>query len=94
MLSGSKKLAYEAVTRFAGSYRDSRASPTPTGPRVRGLTRGYMPSPASRVRIATRGLVHSDGSTGSRTHPWLHAVTRFAGLYRNSDRPRVVPVCT
>src|SRR6185503_5659079 len=44
------------------------------GPRVRGLTRGYLPSPASRVR-----RVFVARSTGSRTHPWLYAVTRFAG---------------
>src|SRR6185503_16694569 len=45
-----------------------------TVPRVRGLTRGYMPPPASRVRA-----MDCHCSTGSRTHPWLHAATRFAG---------------
>ena len=63
-----------AVTRFAGSRSRLRLRP-----RVRGLTRGYMPSPASRVRVAT-----PDCTTGSRTHPWLHAVTRFAGSRRDS----------
>jgi len=45
-------------------------------PRVRGLTRGFMPSPASRVR--PYGPRHR-ATTGSRTHPWLYAVTRSAG---------------
>ena len=57
-------------------------------PRVRGLTRGFMPSPASRVGVATPGcrrvggLHHglADCTTGSRTHPWLYAVTRFRGF--------------
>ena len=43
-----------------------------SAPRVRGLTRGFMPSPASRVSVTSL-------TTGSRTHPWLYAATRFAG---------------
>src|SRR6185503_7304894 len=46
-------------------------------PRVRGLTRGYLPPPSSRFReppFVAR-------PTGSRTHPWLHAITRFAGSF-------------
>ena len=39
-------------------------------PRVRGLTRGCMQSPAPRVGSDL------NRSTGSRTHPGLHAVTR------------------
>ena len=95
-----------AVTRFAGSWDRFTA-----GPRVRGLTRGCMPSPASRVggidsrpvhgfadspvaacRHPLRGFVGSihGRSTGSRTHPWLHAVTRFAGWWiRFTAGPRV-----
>jgi len=45
------------------------------------------PSPASRVSLVTRDANNgSDYTTGSRTHPWLHAATRFAGF------PQVLPM--
>ena len=61
----------------------------PPSPRVRGLTRGFMPPPASRVA----GASFSAFSTGSRTHPWLYASTLFrvkAPPYDKLDLPYVV----
>jgi hypothetical protein len=39
------------------------------GPRVRGLTRGFSPSPP----FGGLAFVRSRHSTGSRTHPWLYS---------------------
>src|SRR5947207_1730573 len=95
-----------SVTRFAGLGSRSMLSP-----RVRGLTRVFIPSPASRVWGLTpcchHGFADSPVSlfrhplrgfgvslhvvtTGSRTHPCLYSVTRFAGLgSRSMLSPRV-----
>src|SRR6184192_3970318 len=95
-----------SVTRFAGLGSRSMSSP-----RVRGLTRVFIPSPASRVwglapcrhhgfadspvslfRHPLRGFGVSLHvvTTGSRTHPCLYSVTRFAGLgSRSMSSPRV-----
>src|SRR6185503_15069978 len=45
------------------------------------LFHGFADSPVATCRHPLRGFVRWIAlcSTGSRTHPWLHADTRFAG---------------
>src|SRR6185295_2091588 len=62
------------------------ASTPPKAPRVRGLTRGYMPPPASRVRVATTDDNHgfADSPVATCRHPLRGCVSSVdSRLLRN-----------
>ena len=51
-----------------------------------GFYHGFADSPVAICRHPLRGFVRrrvtaTGSTTGSRTHPWLYAVTRFAGSF-------------